>query len=289
MVDVTTLLKGPADRFIRKYDRNRVIFDEGDHGDTMYFIYSGKVRLSTKYHGREITLAVIGPGDFFGEMALIDMSTRTARAVAEDDNTQLIELDRAKFLDLVGARPSFALIIMQTLCGRVRDRWKVLQDLKAEVTRTRGKVELEIKWPDLEGINTALKVVLDQMKKEKMDSEARVVSNVREFILPYLEKLKMSKLNTQQEEYVSVIEENLRDIIFPFMEHLTLGGFKLTPTEMKIANLIKDGKTTKEIADLLNLSTATIDFHRNNIRSKLGLTKKRESLKTHLQNLSCDR
>jgi len=288
MLEITTLLKGPAERFVRKYDMNGVIFDEGDHGQTMYFIYSGKVRLSTKYHGREITLAVIGSGDFFGEMALIDMSTRTARAVAEDDNTQLIELDRVKFLELVGAHPGFALIIMQALCGRVRDRWKVLQDLKEEVTRTGGKLEVEITWPDLEDINTAMKVVLDQLKKEKMDSEAKVVSNVREFILPYLDKLKKSRLSTQQQECVSVIEKNLQDILFPFLEHLSLGGFRLTPTEMKIANLIQDGKTTKEIADFLNLSTATIDFHRNNIRSKLGLTNKKESLKTCLQILSRD-
>jgi hypothetical protein len=234
MFEITTLLKGPAERFIKKYNMADVIFDEGDHGDTMYFIYSGKVRLSTKYHGREITLAVIGPGDFFGEMALIDMSTRSARAVAENDNTQLVELDRAKFLELVGERPSFALIIMQTLCGRVRERWRVIGELREEVAQTGGKIEVEIKWPDLEAVNTALKVLLDQLKKEQMDSEARVVSNVREFVLPYLEKLKVSGLSTKQQEYMSVIEKNLNDILFPFLEHLSLGGFILTPTETKM-------------------------------------------------------
>jgi DNA-binding CsgD family transcriptional regulator len=105
-------------------------------------------------------------------------------------------------------------------------------------------------------------------------------------VFPYLERLRNSKLDARQNECLSVIETNLNNIIAPFMQNLSIASSNLTHTEMKVANLIKDGKTTKEIADLLNLSPSTVDFHRNNIRSKLGLKNKKESLKAHLLSMS---
>jgi DNA-binding CsgD family transcriptional regulator len=132
----------------------------------------------------------------------------------------------------------------------------------------------------------ALKVLLNQMKRERLDSESKIVANVKELVFPYLERLRNSKLDVQQKECLSVIETNLSNIIAPFMQNLSIASSSLTHTEMKVANLIKDGKTTKEIADLLNLSPSTVDFHRNNIRSKLGLKNKEASLKAHLLSLS---
>ena len=143
-------------------------------------------------------------------------------------------------------------------------------------------MELTIKSVNLEEINVALKVLLNQMKRERLDSEAKVVANVQELVFPYLERLRNSKLDARQNECLSVIETNLNNIIAPFMQNLSIASSNLTHTETKVANLIKDGKTTKEIADLLNLSPSTVDFHRNNIRSKLGLKNKEESLKAHL-------
>jgi DNA-binding CsgD family transcriptional regulator len=149
-----------------------------------------------------------------------------------------------------------------------------------------GKLELTIKSVNLEEINVALKVLLNQMKRERLDSESKIVANVKELVFPYLERLRNSKLDAQQKECLSVIETNLSNIIAPFMQNLSIASSSLTHTEMKVANLIKDGKTTKEIADLLNLSPSTVDFHRNNIRSKLGLKNKEASLKAHLLSLS---
>ena len=277
-------LKVPAK--IRSYRKSNVIFEEGSTGVEMYIIYSGRVRLSTKEPGREITLATIGPGEFFGEMAVIDSAFRTATAIADEDDTRLVVLDQKKFREIVNEQPAFAMTIMQHLCRRLRNRWILYDQMKKGDLTKGGKMELVIKSVNLEEINSALKVLLSQLKQERLDSEAKIVSNVQELVLPYIEKLRSSRLDAQQRECLSVIETNLNNIIAPFMQNLSIASSNLTHTEMKVANLIKDGKTTKEIADLLNLSPSTVDFHRNNIRSKLGLKNKSENLKTYLLNLS---
>jgi DNA-binding CsgD family transcriptional regulator/signal-transduction protein with cAMP-binding, CBS, and nucleotidyltransferase domain len=284
VLETISSLKVPAK--IREYRKSEVIFVEGSTGVEMYIVYSGKVRLSTKEPGREITLATIGSGEFFGEMAVIDSAFRTATAIADEDNTKLVIINQKKFREIVREYPEFTMTIMQHLCRRLRNRWTLYEQMRKGDTATGGKMELTIKSLNLEEINVAVKILLNQMKRERMDSEAKIVSNVQELVLPYLENLRNSRLDAQQKECLSVIETNLNNIIVPFMQNLSIASSNLTHTEMKIANLIKDGKTTKEIADLLNLSPSTVDFHRNNIRSKLGLKNKRESLKARLLSLS---
>jgi len=284
VLETISSLKVPAK--IREYRKSEVIFEEGSTGVEMYIVYSGKVRLSTKEPGREITLATIGSGEFFGEMAVIDSAFRTATAIADEDNTKLVIINQKKFREIVREFPEFTMTIMQHLCRRLRNRWTLYEQMRKGDTATGGKMELTIKSLNLEEINVAVKILLNQMKRERMDSEVKIVSNVQELVLPYLENLRNSRLDAQQKEYLSVIETNLNNIIAPFMQNLSIASSNLTHTEMKVANLIKDGKTTKEIADLLNLSPSTVDFHRNNIRSKLGLKNKGESLKAHLLSLS---
>jgi CRP/FNR family cyclic AMP-dependent transcriptional regulator len=108
-------------RFLQSYPTSAVIFEEGSIGDEMYLIHTGSVALTTQRNENgPVTLAVLKPGDFFGEMALVDDSPRSASAVALED-TQLITLDREKFLFTVQQQPQFALSVMHTLCQRLRD------------------------------------------------------------------------------------------------------------------------------------------------------------------------
>jgi len=153
---------------------------------------------------------------------------------------------------------------------------------KAEKALKRRSVELEMKTIGLEEANTALKVLLKQREEDKIELEEKVLLNVRELVLPYLEKLKMKRLDKKQRTYIGILESNLNDIVSPFVRSLSPKLIKLSPTELQVTNLIKQGNTTKEIAEIMNLATSTIDFHRNNIRKKFDIKNKKTNLKTYL-------
>jgi CRP-like cAMP-binding protein len=111
--------------FIKTYAKDEVVFTENSPGKEMFIIYSGKVNLYKEKQDRRVLIATVDPGDFFGEMTLVDNSPRSATAIAAED-TQLIVLDEPKFLYLLRQQPEFALVIMQKLCGTLRrmtDGW----------------------------------------------------------------------------------------------------------------------------------------------------------------------
>jgi len=162
------------------------------------------------------------------------------------------------------------------LQAEIAERKRAEQALKG-----RGKV-LKIKTRNLEEVNTALRVLLKRRDDDKKELEENVFFNVKELIVPYLEKLKTSELNERQRAFADALESNLKDIISPFSQKLSYWYLELTPTEIQVANLVKHGKTTKEIAGFLNLSSHTIEVHRKNIRGKIGIKNKKANLRTHL-------
>jgi CRP/FNR family cyclic AMP-dependent transcriptional regulator len=114
-------------KFRQRYGKSEVIFEEGSTGSEMYLIHSGKVLLSVKHdRTQQVPLVVLNPGDFFGEMALVDDSPRSTTASAVEEGTELIVIDRARFLFMVRQQPEFALSLMHTLCQRLRDMDKRL-------------------------------------------------------------------------------------------------------------------------------------------------------------------
>lgn len=125
------------DKFIKFYRKSEVIFEENDIGNEMYIVCSGKVKLYAKLRDeRRAFLAVLKPGDHFGEMALLDRSPRSATAVAMTDNTALVVLDKPKFLYLVQQQPDFAFTIMETLSKRIRDTNAQLAQAKSKPKRS---------------------------------------------------------------------------------------------------------------------------------------------------------
>jgi DNA-binding CsgD family transcriptional regulator len=97
--------------------------------------------------------------------------------------------------------------------------------------------------------------------------------------------MKRGSLHPEQVSYVDIVETNLNDILSPFLQKMSMKYSNFTPTEIQVANLIKAGKTSKEIADTMNVSTGTIDTHRNNIRTKLKLNRKKMNLRAYLNSL----
>ena len=158
----------------------------------------------------------------------------------------------------------------------------IVERKRAEQALKEKGEALKIKTHNLKEVNTALRVLLKRRDDDKKELEEKVLFNVKELIVPYLEKLKTSKLNERQRTFVDVLESNLEDITSPFSQKLSYWYLKFTPTEIQVANLVKHGKTTKEVAEFLNLSSQTIEFHRKNIREKIGIKNKKANLRTHL-------
>ena len=158
-----------------------------------------------------------------------------------------------------------------------------ITDLKqAEEEAKKREKEIHSKSRNLEEVNTALNVLLKRREDDKNELEEKVLLNVRELAVPYIEKLKKTRLSTNQFTYLTILEKSLNDIISPFLHNMKVKYSKLTPTEIQVANLIKEGKASKEISELLNLSTRAVDFHRGNIRKKLGLKNQKSNLQSFL-------
>jgi PAS domain S-box-containing protein len=157
---------------------------------------------------------------------------------------------------------------------------------KAEEALKERERELEIKTHNLGEANIALKVLLKRRDEDKTELEEKILLNIKELVVPYLEKLKKNGLDEKQEAYINILESNLNDVISPFSHRLSSKYMNFTPTEIQIANLLRQGKTNKEIAELLNSSSRTIAFHRENIRKKLGLKNKKANLKSYLLSLT---
>lgn len=145
--------------------------------------------------------------------------------------------------------------------------------------------ELQHKTGHLEELNIALKVLLRQRENDKSEIEERILANVKELILPGIERLKKFSAEAKYSLCLGLLEANLREIVSPFSVVLSSRYHGLTHTEIEVANFIRDGRTTKEIAEMLNSSTDTIDTHRQNIRKKLNLNKTKTNLRSYLSSL----
>ncbi len=157
---------------------------------------------------------------------------------------------------------------------------------RAEEALKKRERDLKAKSSNLEELNAALKVLLRQREVDKDELEEKVVANFKQLAMPYIEKLKKSRLKDKEAAYVTILESNLINIISPFSNKLSSQYLNFTPKEIQVANLIKEGKTSKEIAELLNVSPGTVEFHRENIRKKLNLKNKKDNLRSYLLTLS---
>jgi len=112
----------------RRYAPGQTIFLQGDPGTSLFFLETGQVKIALPSpEGRELVLASLGPGDFFGELALLDGGARSADAIATEASTLLLLL-RDDFLRYVETHPGVAIQLLATLCGLVRQNIELLQD-----------------------------------------------------------------------------------------------------------------------------------------------------------------
>jgi len=149
----------------------------------------------------------------------------------------------------------------------------------------RKESELLQEREKLEETNTALRVLLRQRDEDRTRLEETVYNNVDRLVLPYIEQLLQSRLADRHRTLVEIADNNLRDIISPFLRTISSLGLLLTPQETEVANLVRNGRSSKEIADIMSISVAGVDFHRKRLRQKLGLANTKKNLRSYLLTL----
>jgi PAS domain-containing protein len=140
----------------------------------------------------------------------------------------------------------------------------------------------------LEDANTALRVILDQRNRDRAELDRTIVANVETMIVPLLEQLRRLLGAAPEAIYADAAIRNLRELVYPLaqsLDALATGGAQLTVREREIANLIRSGRSSAEIAQALCIAPSTVAFHRASLRRKFGLAARGPSLAAHLARL----
>jgi PAS domain S-box-containing protein len=226
---------------------------------------------------------IYSPEEFEKVKEVIKRTNRYGKARLYDVN--VLRKDGQKInVDAHGSRFTVGEDVLYKIIYRdMTEQRKMQEQLK------RAKTELEAtiveRTMELMQANTALKVLLSHQNQEKAENEEKLSMNLRNQILPYIQELKKDLPREKKKAYIQMIEKNLQSVMSEFLTHLKSSTSKLTPKEIQVASLIKEGMSTKEIARFLNVSRKTVDIFRYNIRKKLGLNNRKENLMTHLLTL----
>jgi DNA-binding CsgD family transcriptional regulator len=155
---------------------------------------------------------------------------------------------------------------------------RISADLELQETNR----QLTLERQALQESNTAMRVVLARIEQEKEEIHQDIKTNVEKILMPILQALAL-QLPPTQKKYTEMLQTNLEEITSPFISHLSSSYHSLTPTEIAICNMIRNGLRTKEIAQIRGVSTATVNRHREHIRRKLKITNSEANLATYLQ------
>ena len=207
-------------------------------------------------------------GALFGTICVLDArNNEKAMAYREllKEFRQLIEGDLALLVEMAERR---------RLEGQLQESLEKLEERVAIRTR------------ELEEANTALRVLLSNVEISRHEFEEQVLRQITGLVLPHLAKLRAT-IGRQEPDssYLDLVESNLQKITSSFAGKLVVALQELTPTEVEVAQMVMNGQTTKNIAQALSRETSTIDFHRKNIRKKLGIGQRGKSLRGHLLSL----
>jgi len=160
--------------------------------------------------------------------------------------------------------------------GGVMMHMKALSDLRA------AHRAIQREHQALQEANIALRAVLSRLEEEKHEIKASIAANIQKAIMPIVFELEL-EVTGRQRSYATLLRRSLQEITSPFLTQIARDHVQLTPIEIAVSTMIRNGLSTKEIAQLRCISPATVRRHRENIRHKLGLKNRKANLATYLQ------
>ncbi|HIE55166.1 MAG TPA: hypothetical protein EYP90_08310, partial [Chromatiaceae bacterium] len=173
----------------------------------------------------------------------------------------------------------------ELMATNARLRYEARKCFAAEKALLQKEALLAMEANRLKEANSALRLMLRQHETDKKELQESVCSNILHRINPTLERLRQVATGTRQQELLIQIESLLNDIVFPFTRQISSPLIGLTPSEVRVASLIREGRRTKEISAELHLSENTISSYRHKIRRKLRLLGKKVNLQSYLKSL----
>lgn len=159
-----------------------------------------------------------------------------------------------------------------------------LEDASSSLSEKLSEKERELasRAQELAAVNKALQQIAAQARNDVVHFKSRVTGNVEELVLPLIGRLKEGPLTEDQMVSINVLESNLTQIMDSFVARMGTRERNLSPREMEVANLVRQGHSSKEIASILLTTRRAVEFHRDNIRKKLGIKKSRKNLRAFL-------
>jgi PAS domain S-box-containing protein len=223
-------------------------------------------------------------GEVFGTSpeALYDNPASFLEFVHPDDRELVLQIYRAHRDSLAPIKTDIRIVPSDGVVKWIRARsFPILED--GRVVRTVGLAENVTGEKEA---HAALKMLLRQRELDRTELEESLLDNVKHLVEPYLAKLESSRLEDDQRIYVQIVGSHLKEITSPFAHKLSTSFLGLTPTEMRVADLIRQSRTSKEIAEILLTSERAVLFHRQSIRRKLGIKNEKVNLQSHLAQLA---
>jgi PAS domain S-box-containing protein len=223
--------------------------------------------------------------DIIGKTVFGILPRKLAQAHHQNDllslNSKSVQIYELSTIDADGEEHD--ILVFKTLFNNLDGSAGGLIGTNLDITeRKQAELKLEQRSHELENTNTALRVLLKQVKENKEEMEEKVLENLKNLVFPYLETLQENLANTPQAEYIEVIQNNIKKITSSFTINLTSGFLGLSPREIQVADLVRQGRTNKESANIMNISKNAVEFHRNNLRKKLGIQNQKINLRTYL-------
>jgi CRP-like cAMP-binding protein len=199
--DERTALSGRLRR--RRYRKNEMVFLRGDLGRDLYLIESGAVKIClTTEDGKEMTLALLSQGEFFGELALLDGEPRSSDAVTMEPS-QFLLLERTEFLQFVEEHPRLAHRVMEVLSRRLRDNNQLVQDaaffdIAARLARVILRLADSVGEPDGEGITIGRRLTQNEL--------AGMIGTTRESVNKWLGEYERQGLIERRNGLIKVLK-----------------------------------------------------------------------------------
>jgi PAS domain S-box-containing protein len=206
------------------------------------------------------------------EQGLVDQYQMEKRYIRKDGEPVWIKLSVLQIKDAAG-EPLFNLPMMEDIGDRK----------KQAVNIQKKQAELQAHAAKLQEMNTALNVLIEHRHDERQKREDEIIAGFKKLIFPYFDQTIKNKNREEIALIFDILNRNIQDVLFKGNASTELMFKTFTPLEVQVADLIKQNKSTKEIATILQTSVRAVYFHRENIRKKLNLTKDKTNLKTFLQ------